>query len=101
MATAQPELNVQRRHRDPFSYLGPHKGQIRAWLPQAKEAAVLAEDQVIPMKCAHPGGLYVAKSDATEYRLRITLYSGESEDLDDPYRFPPLLTPFELHLHGE
>ena len=22
-------------------------------------------------------------------------------DVDDPYRFPPLLTPFELHLHGE
>src|SRR5579872_2435621 len=105
MATAQTELIVQGRHRDPFSYLGPHKGQIRAWLPQAKDAAVLAGDQVIPMKRAHAAGLFVAKvtmdTEATQYRFRITLYSGESEELEDPYRFPPLLTPFELHLHSE
>ena len=36
-----------------------------------------------------------------DYRFRITLYSGEAVDMDDPYRFPPLLTPFDLHLHGE
>ncbi len=35
------------------------------------------------------------------YRLRIVLYSGEALTLEDPYRFPPLLTSFELHLHGE
>jgi 1,4-alpha-glucan branching enzyme len=102
MATAQTDLIAEGRHRDPFSYLGPHKGQIRAWLPQAQDAVVvLAGDQVIPMKRAHPAGLYVAKTDATEYRFRITRYSGEQEELEDPYRFPPLLTAFELHLHGE
>src|SRR5690242_1727466 len=101
MATAQIELIVEGRHRDPFSYLGPHKGQIRAWLPQAKEAAVLAGGQVIPMKRTLPAGLFVAKTEATDYRLRVTLYTGQSTDVDDPYRFPPLLTPFELHLHGE
>ena len=78
MSAAQTELIVQGRHRDPFAYLGPHKGQIRAWLPQAKEAFVLAGGQVIPMKRANPAGLFTAKSDATDYRLRITLYSGES-----------------------
>jgi 1,4-alpha-glucan branching enzyme len=35
------------------------------------------------------------------YQLRITLYSGEELQFDDPYRFPPVLTPFELYLHGE
>jgi len=100
-APAQSELIAQGRHHDPFSYLGPHKGQIRAWLPQAKDAFVLAGGQLVSMKPAQPVGLFVAKSDATEYRLRITLYSGETEELDDPYRFPPLLTAFELHLHGE
>src|ERR1700682_5871071 len=101
MPAAQTELIVQGRHRDPFSYLGPHKGQIRAWLPQAKDAALLAGGQVIAMKRAHPAGIFVAKTEATEYRLRITLLSGESQEMDDPYRFPPLLTAFELHLHGE
>ncbi len=42
-----------------------------------------------------PDGLKVA------YRIRITLYSGEALEFDDPYRFPTLLTPFELYLHGE
>src|SRR5689334_16975843 len=105
MPLAQPELIVQGRHRDPFSFLGPHKGQIRAWLPQAQEAAVVAGCEIIPMKRTHPAGLFTAKiDDAAEpipYRLRVTLYSGEIEEIDDPYRFPPLLTPFELHLHGE
>ena len=77
MSAAQAELIVQGRHRDPFSYLGPHKGQIRAWLPQAKDAAVLVGTQVIPMKRSHPAGLFTAKSAAAEYRLRITLHSGE------------------------
>src|SRR5678816_3747146 len=101
MATAQTELIVEGRHRDPFSYLGPHKGQIRAWLPQAINAFVLSGGEVIAMKRVHPAGLFVAKTDATAYRLRITLPSGLRQELDDPYRFPPLLTAFELHLHGE
>jgi 1,4-alpha-glucan branching enzyme len=40
-------------------------------------------------------------AEATEYRFHITLPSGQWQEMDDPYRFPPLLTPFELHLHGE
>ena len=101
MSAAQTELIIQGRHRDPFSYLGPHKGQIRAWLPQAINASVLVGDQVIPMKRSNPAGLFVAKTEAAVYRFRITLPSGQWQELDDPYRFPALLTPFELHLHGE
>src|SRR5258708_5557972 len=101
MSAAQTELIVGGRHRDPFSYLGPHKGQIRAWLPQAINAVVLAGGQTIPMRRSHPKGFFIAKSEVTEYRFRITLPSGLWQELDDPYRFPPLLTAFELHLHGE
>jgi 1,4-alpha-glucan branching enzyme len=57
------------------------------------------------MRRSHPSGFFVAKAafnaEATEYRFRITLPSGQWQEMDDPYRFPPLLTPFELHLHGE
>ena len=35
------------------------------------------------------------------YRLRITPLEGELYEIEDPFRFPTLLTPFELHLHGE
>src|SRR5580704_15867482 len=101
MSAAQTELIIQGRHRDPFSYLGPHKGQIRAWLPQAINASVLVGDQVIVMKRSHPAGFFIAKTEASDYRFRITLPSGQWQELDDPYRFPALLTPFELHLHGE
>ena len=67
-----------------------------------EDAAVLGGDQVITMERMHPAGFFVATStNAREYRLRISLYSGESQELEDPYRFPPLLTSFELHLHGE
>jgi len=91
------------RHRDAFSFLGPHENQIRAWLPQARAAEVIAADGVTLMECVDPAGLYIATLPAPpgDYRIRIQLYSGESQEFEDPYRFPPLLTSFELHLHGE
>ena len=33
--------------------------------------------------------------------MQLKLWNGGAEDIEDPYRFPPLLTSFELHLHGE
>ena len=29
------------------------------------------------------------------------MYSGETQLVEDPYRFPPQLSSFDLHLHGE
>jgi len=89
---------VEGRHRDPFAVLGPHEHEIRAWLPNAVEAAVIADGEVIPMKRVHDGGLFVAECGRWigNYRLRTGSY-----EFDDPYRFPPLLTSFELYLHGE
>src|SRR5581483_9265739 len=31
----------------------------------------------------------------------LTLWNGTEQDIEDPYRFPPILTDFDLHLHGE
>ena len=58
---------------------------------------------VVPMKRTGLGGFYVAVllSKPDSYFLRIKHYSGSVQDMEDPYRFPALLTPFELHLHGE
>ena len=98
----QVDAIVKGKHRDPFSFLGPHDNLIRAWLPQAREAWVVWPDGIVPMQQS-PTGFFTASlvKPRRDYWIRITLYSGESRDLDDPYRFPPLLTPFELYLHGE
>ncbi len=50
-----------------------------------------------------PAGFFTARlaQQPARYRLRITLHTGEQQEFEDPYRFPPLLTAFELHLYGE
>jgi 1,4-alpha-glucan branching enzyme len=102
VSEANIEAVSQGRHRDPFSFLGPHDRVIRAWLPQAREAFVVRGEALVRMEPDATGFFIAELAEPTrEYRLRITLYSGESQELDDPYRFPPLLTSFELHLHGE
>ena len=89
---------VAGRHRDPFAVLGPHESEIRAWLPRTEAASVVIGDAVIPMELVDPAGFFIARLGEKPglYRLRAGDY-----DFDDPYRFPPLLTPFELYLHGE
>ena len=100
---AQVAAVVKGKHRDAFAFLGPHQDVVRAWLPQAKETAFVdCDDSVTPMQQGPTGFFTVTLPEPTrDYRFRITLYSGESVDLDDPYRFPPQLTAFDLYLHGE
>jgi 1,4-alpha-glucan branching enzyme len=99
-------------HGDPFRILGPHRveqdrsgksWEIRSFLPHAAQASVLNSKGTVPMERVHPHGLFVAKlsSDPAHYRLRINKYSGETIDVEDPYRFPTLLTDFDLHIFGE
>jgi 1,4-alpha-glucan branching enzyme len=56
----------------------------------------------------HAGGVFEAVVEAADpageppdYRLRITLQSGAEIELDDPYRYGPVLSDFDLHLFGE
>jgi len=98
-------------HGDPFRILGPHARkrrktpcwEVRAFLPQAAEAEVVLDGQAIPMERIHPAGLFFAKLDGElrPYRLRTKSTTGELSEFDDPYRFPTLLSDFDLHLYGE
>ena len=99
----QVEAVAAGKHRDPFSFLGPHEETVRAWLPQAREVQLVdCDDSLAPMQQGPTGFFSVTLPEPSrDYRFRLILYSGESVDLDDPYRFPPLLTAFDLHLHGE
>jgi 1,4-alpha-glucan branching enzyme len=93
---------IEGSHGDPFAVLGPHDGEVRAWLPQAREAFLLAGGERIPMRKEHPQGFYTGELPAGEaYNLAVTLYDGSEQEFEDAYRFPPLLTAFELHLLGE
>jgi 1,4-alpha-glucan branching enzyme len=112
MTSAEMEAIAGGYHGDPFKVLGPHriaksKGAARwevwAFLPQAESVEVLVGDASAPMTKAHPDGLFSARLDGEPrlYRLRARLPGGASVELEDPYRFPPLLSGFDLHLHGE
>jgi 1,4-alpha-glucan branching enzyme len=102
-------------HADPFAILGPHdvgrNGQhhvaIRAFRPDASAIAVhsLRDNRVIPMARVHPLGFYEAclegAREQLEYRLRLTSSDDSSHEIEDPYRFGPVLTSFDRHLFAE
>ena len=96
-------------HGDPFRLLGPHAVQqgkaweVRAFLPQAREVLIVRGEKTFTMRKEAEGGLWVAELQTPPgvYRLRLTLYSGETQEIDDPYRFWPVLSEYDLHLHAE
>ncbi|HZQ52222.1 MAG TPA: 1,4-alpha-glucan branching protein GlgB [Bryobacteraceae bacterium] len=98
-------------HGDPFAVLGPHalsnegksEWEIRAFLPQAKHVEVAINGTPVAMQRAHPAGLFTARtsSEPSRYKLRITDYNDAVSEAEDAYRFQPLLSDFDLHLHGE
>jgi 1,4-alpha-glucan branching enzyme len=105
---------LRAEHGDPFHILGIHlvevQGKpavaIRAFLPRTKNAWVVripGADDAVPMRRIHADGFFEAVFPNEQvifpYRLR-TDYAGQHE-FDDPYRFPPVLTDFDLHLLGE
>jgi len=111
MTREEIEAIVGGYHGDPFRILGPHAStrrrtpawEIRAFQPQAAEAFVLVDGGAVEMKRVHPQGFFVAtlEGEPRPYRLRLKLVNGETVEREDPYRFPLLLSDFDLHLHAE
>ena len=106
--TPQPlEAILNGTHGDPFSVLGPHQTtdgwEVRTFLPQAMDAAILTAGAAYPMRKTSAEGFFVATlaRDPGCYQLRLTLWNGGQAEIDDPYRFPPLISEFDLHIHGE
>jgi 1,4-alpha-glucan branching enzyme len=107
MTPNEVEAIIGGYHGDPFRVLGPHRvkkeWEVRAFLPQASEASVVLGGVSVAMEKTDPQGFFTAclDRDPGRYRLRLKLWNGSEQDIDDTYRFPPLLTDFDLHLHGE
>jgi 1,4-alpha-glucan branching enzyme len=105
-------------HGDAFAVLGPHAArsgakalasdsevdwEIRAFLPLAQELEVLIGGTSVPMTRVHPAGVFSARvaSRPENYKLRLTGYDGQRYEMEDPYRFPPVISNFDLHLFLE
>src|SRR5215475_8838556 len=104
---------VEGEHSDPFAVLGPHRVEtpdgagvaVRAIVPGAAGVRVLrAGAPPTPMERVHPAGLFeTVLPDGREpfaYRLEVTR-SGHVTEIEDPYRFPSLLSDFDRHLLAE
>jgi len=109
MLNAEARAILEGRHANPFHYLGPHTEDettvVRVFLPDAERVSALDEAGVPhPLERLHPAGLFAGTlgnaGAAGRYRLRAR-YGEQDVELEDPYRFPPLLSDFDLHLLGE
>jgi 1,4-alpha-glucan branching enzyme len=97
----------------PFDVLGAHpitlRGEaglaIRTFQPQAAAVSVERRDQFHAMRRVHPDGVFEAifpgETEFFRYRLSITLPGVPPHQIEDPYRFPPVLSDFDLYLLGE
>src|SRR3954466_5940045 len=112
MTASDIEAIVKGCHVEPFRVLGPHEckpkrgmpqWEVCAFLPQAASASVVANGTAVPMTRRHPAGLFASTltSEPGHYRLRVKDTEGHETEIEDPYRFPLVLTEFDLHLHGE
>jgi len=110
---ADIEHIVRGEHGAPFDVLGPHAApgeagvNLRVWAPGAREVSAVLGRRRVPLVRRHRDGFFEAQIAAPgglagfRYRLAVTGNDGETALRDDPYRFPPLLGEFDLHLFGE
>ena len=97
------------RYGDPFSLYGLHQegGQriVRTIQPQAKSVALLLDGvkEPVPMQRVHPDGIFEIQMPPRKrnYRFRVTNAAGISWDVEDAYRFPPVLGDLDLYLIGQ
>ena len=104
---------VRGDHGDPFGVIGPHSdgagGLVvrtfqphagRVWLIDAESGRSAGE-----MSREHAEGLFVGRVPDRKapfpYRLRLEVGGGNTVEIDDPYRFPPILGEMDSYLIAE
>jgi 1,4-alpha-glucan branching enzyme len=115
MTHTEPSLGeiervVAGNHYDPHSILGAHPGPdgviIRALRPLATSVTLVLEDgRRVPMTHLHQGIFTVTLPDekVPDYRIATAYAGSQAEETvaDDPYRYLPTLSEFDLYLIGE
>ena len=98
---------LEGRHSDPFHYLGLHsrdgKTVMRAFLPGASSVDVVDRQRTLAhLNFIHPAGLFEGFLTTAPRRYQLRAQFGRDVvDLDDPYRFDPVLTDLDLYLLAE
>jgi len=94
-------------HANPFEYLGPHveddEPVVRVFMPNAARVAIVDEGgQESELPLVHDAGLFVGPVEAAtdHYRLRAQ-FGANVVEMEDAYRFPPILSDFDVHLLSE
>jgi len=109
---AEIEAICQGRHGDPFAILGPHaisegknsgKSILRTLAHFARAArVVLASGRDIAMQRMGESDLFEAVIPSGRgYHIVLSWPDGGEQTIDDPYRFPPILSDFDLYLIGQ
>jgi 1,4-alpha-glucan branching enzyme len=105
--TSEAYAVIEGRHSDPFRYLGPHvengSSVVRVFLPDADGVAVVDEQgHESDLQRIHDAGLFEGRlgNGPRHYRLRAR-YGERQVEIEDPYRFPPILSDLDLYLLGE
>lgn len=97
-------------HGAPFDILGLHPNPtgglvVRTFHPDAKEVSVKRGEQLTPMTRVHDEGFFEAvfpeASEFFPYQLSLTYWTDQSQVLDDPYRFGPVLNETDFYLYNE
>src|SRR6202012_167951 len=105
--SAEAYAIIEGRPPDPFHYLGLHSEDghkvVRAFLPEASNVEAIGEHrESATLDRIHDAGLFsgTLPNGSTRYQLRAR-FGDNVVELEDPYRFPPVLTDFDLYLLGE
>ena len=97
------------RHSDPFSVLGAHVEAgalvVRAFQPSAERIEVLHAGTATEMARVHDSGVFEARlpgqREIVDYRLRITYGGDHVVTIDDPYRYGPVISEYDVYLFGQ
>ncbi len=108
---AEVRALMRAEHGDPFAALGPHRTSeglwVRALLPGARQVAVVHAGSGDPLALLTRqgdsdlfAGLVPAAPARLGYRLNVR-WEKHSTELEDPYRFPPVLGDTDVWLLAE
>jgi 1,4-alpha-glucan branching enzyme len=101
------EAIIGGRHADPFNYLSLHFEDdapvVRVFLPDAATVKVIDDaGQISELPRIHEAGLFAGRVASGDQHYRLQARYGDREvEMEDAYRFPPILSDLDLHLLGE